>query len=225
MGIGSILSAEASFICLDSILYIFGEVVTQTYSYLLTNVPELIFITFFIALEGSVATTCKMLEKNGDLKSFCQQQVHIYEVLQNFENVFGSSILISFAFLSFILTCVVYFSFLSLTSKISFNKAALNTWLFANIIYTFVTIKRLLHMTNHAHRFCQQVDKVVIKLIKVDVDHPDKALTNQAKELLQRVDGMPILGFFTLKRGILLAILSNIVTYLIILIEFKMDNL
>ncbi len=225
MAAGGILSAEASFNCVDSIVYILTVMISQMYLYLVTNVPELIFVTFFIALENSLMASQEKFKKNGDIKKLCRQLVHLYDTLRHLEDIFGPSIMTSFGFLTLILTCVIYFSFLSLSSTLGFNKAALNTWLCAHIIYAFLTIKRLLHITNHAHRFYRQVDNAVVELIKVDVDHPDKALASQAKDLLQRVDGMPILGFFTLKRGILLAILSNLLTYLIILIEFKMDSL
>ena len=42
--------------------------------------------------------------------------------------------------------------------------------------------------------------------------------------LLEKCKGLDVLGFFTLNRGGLLAAFGHLLTYLIILIEFKMDD-
>ncbi len=44
------------------------------------------------------------------------------------------------------------------------------------------------------------------------------------RALLTRSDGLALRGYFVVNRGVLLAILSNLLTYLIILIEFEMDD-
>ena len=41
---------------------------------------------------------------------------------------------------------------------------------------------------------------------------------------MSRSDGLALRGYFVVNRGVLLAILSNLLTYLIILIEFEMDD-
>ena len=43
--------------------------------------------------------------------------------------------------------------------------------------------------------------------------------------LLERLEGgASVLGFFRLRRGVLLAILGHILTYVIILVEFRMQQ-
>ncbi len=59
----------------------------------------------------------------------------------------------------------------------------------------------------------------------VDVDDKDRSLALRSKMLLDRSEGMAALGFFSVRRSILLAVLGNVLTYLIILVEFKMDQL
>ena len=89
-----------------------------------------------------------------------------------------------------------------------------------------ITVKRLVHLANSTHGLVEQVEEAAVELILART--PDPEDTNRAlrtKMLLDRLlDGLPVLGFFQLKRGVLLAILSNMLTYLIILIEFKLDD-
>ena len=65
----------------------------------------------------------------------------------------------------------------------------------------------------------------ISRLIMVDVEDKDRSLALRSKMLLDRSEGMAALGFFSVRRSILLAVLGNVLTYLIILVEFKMDQL
>ncbi len=44
------------------------------------------------------------------------------------------------------------------------------------------------------------------------------------RALLDRGDGMPLRSYFVVNKGVMLAVLSNVVTYLIILIEFELND-
>ncbi len=63
-------------------------------------------------------------------------------------------------------------------------------------------------------------------LALTEVDHPKRRLADRTRHLLDRCDeGLTVLGFFSLRRGVLLALLGHTLTYLIILIEFRVDSL
>ena len=44
---------------------------------------------------------------------------------------------------------------------------------------------------------------------------------NSTCKHLEQVDGLPVMGFFTLDHAVLLAVLGQLLTYLIIMLEFK----
>lgn len=99
-------------------------------------------------------------------------------------------------------------------------------WTIVQLLVSVITVKRLVHLANSTHGLVEQVEEAAVELILArtpDPEDTDRAL--RTKMLLDRLlDGLPVLGFFQLKRGVLLAILSNMLTYLIILIEFKLDD-
>ncbi len=85
--------------------------------------------------------------------------------------------------------------------------------------------KRLLDLTNLTQavydRFSSALDTLNLLDSPSEFSRPE---SSQARSMLDRAEGLPLRGYFVVNRGILLAILSQLLTYLIILIEFEMDD-
>ncbi len=224
MGMGVPISSGASLLCADSIGFVIVILVCTIYGHLLTSVPELMLTSFTICVKTSVKKSINWFSKKSNVEQFCQELENIYWTLRNLESVFGSSILVLASFHTMFLIANIYFAFIMAIQMSGLNKATNYMFMVVQVFFTIGTLKRLLHVANHMQYLLENIDKAVVNLILVDVDHPQKARATQVKMLLEKVDGLSALGFFSLKRGILLAIISNILTYLIILIEFKMDN-
>ncbi len=83
---------------------------------------------------------------------------------------------------------------------------------------------RILHLTNHVQRTYDAFAAALDAVDLLDGAKFDSAEARQARALLSRGDGMPLRGYFIINRGVLLAILGNLLTYLIILVEFEMED-
>ncbi len=218
MGVGSKLT------CADSIMYLVVNLICFTYGHTLTTIPELVMTSFMISLKTSVKKSISSYTETKNVREFCRQQEGIYFALKTLGEVFGLSVVATVFFNTLILIMNLYFCFISVTQRMSFKPPSSNIVGFVELMLSLLSLKRLLHLANQMQYLMDRLDEAIEELILVDTNHPDRSRALQVKMLLDRVDGLPALGFFTLKRGILLAIISNLLTYLIILFEFKLDN-
>ena len=90
-----------------------------------------------------------------------------------------------------------------------------------------VSMIRLFHVTTYCQDFLDTVSNVVDDLICLESEYSrNEALEIQKVRLrLQRISGLSAEGFFKVDRSLITTILGHLLTYVIIMIEFKLNDL
>lgn len=191
----------------------------------MTSVTELTFSCFAHSLARTIACSVDVFQTNGDLVVFCQRQKQHFRVAKALEDAFAKSLFNSFVFNVLILItssylCVVNFMGLYWDDNLPSYTSAMSS-----LVLSVMSGIRIMDLANNTQRV---FDKFASALDCIDLlESVDDFATPEAKQiraLLTRGDGLPLRGYFVINRGVLLAIMGNILTYLIILIEFEMDD-
>lgn len=221
---GAWLASDAVALCPDAFVILLMSTLMTVYSNMVTALPKLTFVAFVQALTGSVRRSVRNFREGGDLRRFCAAQKAHYDIVKQLEATFAPSLCATFFFLALTMVAMAYFSFVNAAGLWGFDPAACRVWLVSQLVLLGAAVKRLAHLTGRVHRLLREAGAAAEEAILVDPGDPDRPLAEQAASLLGRVDGLPVMGFFTVRRGLLLAILGHLLTYLIIMIEFKLGN-
>ncbi len=226
---GGALGLGADLACVDVILTFVFVPLFSVYTNAFVSVAELIFVGIVDGLTSKVrhcvSTFKESAREHKDLSSFCERQKLHFEIVKDVESAFGGVIFVLFAFSMVIMTVNTYFAFANMVNMVWQDRTASFLTATGQVIAAFVPAKRMLHLANHTQRLANVLDETAETLIMHRSSSQMEALeAEQARMLLERCKGLDVLGLFTLNRAVLLGGLGQLLTYLIILIEFKMDD-
>ena len=95
-------------------------------------------------------------------------------------------------------------------------------------IYMVMGVTRLSQLTGYVHKVTEMLKQHLRILVDLRRYAGEKEVRYKAEKfitLLQPIEGISVSGFFEVNRRILIAISSYILTFVIILVEFKMNDL
>ncbi len=190
--------------------------VSSMYMLAVTSAPELIIVRLLQSIASEIEHCLDGESDSADTRQFLSGSKKLYKVFKILTDTFGTSLMVMF---SCSLVLLVISAYYTVTINVNPNMAGGAVTCILFTVSTFVQVKRLVHVTNYAQR-------LVIKFEEASEDllEEDSKEAKQVWRLYSQINGLPVNGFFTINRSILLAILSHILTYLIILIEFKLSN-
>ena len=99
---------------------------------------------------------------------------------------------------------------------------------FAMVLYIVLGLARLIALTAHIQAFTEMAAEHKVVLVDLELSHNDKAVRGLARKyltLLSPVNGVSVEGYFLVNRQMLIGISSYILTFVIILVEFKLNDI
>ncbi len=164
--------------------------------------------------------------------------LHFYHALKRTEKIFAGSLLIA-TFIGLVSIVLTFFS----TVAMLFNFSTFYDWKFLLISFGTLGISGIGlasagFLPQLTHILLEAISDLADKLdtipredeadIKVTLDDGSTCRYPKAKKFvrkkLQSFQGFNILSFFTMHRSILTSILAHFVTYLIVLLQFKISE-
>ena len=229
---GQIISVYGlqSMFCLNAGLYGAICMTIQMMFVLTMLLPELILLRFVQCLGHQIAKALENFDKFViDQTTFLQEIQQCYKLFKKIGEVFGANIVVLFGIYLIQLIFSVYFTIAFLVGDFPMFSSTVKyvfsvTWLF----YAIICIKRTMHVTSYTQKLLNSVNKTVERLIIMEAKTepgPTRQQIHLAKNLLLRIDGLPAHGFFKVDRSILPSLLGHFLTYFIILVEFKLNEL
>ncbi len=234
MAAGIVVAHGASMACMDTISLLVTVPILSVYFNTVIAVPELIFVCCVDSLANQVGKSVKEYKNSDkkveDLSRLFKKQKRHFEILKATEEAFGSVAFVLIGVSVVMLTSNTYLSVANMANMVWGVPAASYVTGAGQVVSILVPLKRMLHLSNHAQALSDAFQEVVeTAVLQPPTSSDPNAPHNfgdaeRTRVLLERIDGINVMGLFSLNRGVLLASLSQILTYLIILIEFKMDD-
>ncbi len=214
----------ADFFAWDTMVLAVRLGVGTLYVSLVISTPELIFVSFTSALSRRVQDQLQEEDKLYDPDQFSQRQRGNVHAFKRLSAVFGKNLFSLFFFTLAQLIFTSYYAVMFTTGQFPVEpQSAYVLYTASYWLFLVATAKRIIHLANYTQRLLDRFDLAAEKLSVLEAEVDTGVIRRKiklAKILLMRIKGLPVLGFFHVDRSILLAILSQLFTYLIIMIEF-----
>ena len=200
----------------------------MAYTFAVLSLPELVISTFLHALGHALEDN---LKRNSVVASsaprFCRRVDQVAGAFNQLAKVFGNNMLLLIMLALIQLVWRAYFLITHLAFEDNGESFISDRRNIKGVLLCVVFIKRMFFLTNSVHKFDKRVGDTLDALsdMEATLERPeDVRAAARAWKRLEPLHGLNVRGFFIVDRTMFPALIGHFLTYIIILVQFRMSE-